>query len=260
MILIAIDDGHGRETPGKRTPDFPNGTVMRENEFNEKTALYLKDELIRCGLKVVMVAPEKEDVPLKTRVQRANLAHADTYISIHANASGTGWNEARGIETWVYSKVAAGSRNFLLAQMVQQALVHATGRKDRGIKRSSDLYVLKNTNMQAVLLECGFMTNREEAELLQNEKYRKICATAICKGICSFYGITYKGKGIEQEGENMKVYEKMEELPFGKNVIEKLVKEGALQGNEKGNLHLSEDMLRTFVVLDRLGVLFKDGK
>ncbi len=257
MVLIAIDDGHGKETAGKRTPAFPNGSVMKENEFNEKTALYLEQELKRCGFEVLMVAPEKKDIPLKTRVQRANEGNADAYISIHANASGTGWNGANGIETWVYREVSKGSRSYLFAQTIHQALIGATGRKDRGIKKSDDFYVLKNTKMQAVLLECGFMTNREEAELLTDDKYRKTCAAAICRGVCRFYGIEYLGEdaGKDREEKTMKEYQNVDELPYGKDVIEKLIKEGALQGDEKGNLHLSEDMLRIFIVLDRKGVL-----
>ena len=86
MTLIAIDAGHGMDTLGKRTPPFADGTIMKENEFNEATAQYLSEALKRNGFAVVLVAPEKEDTPLKTRVQRANDAKADAYISIHANA------------------------------------------------------------------------------------------------------------------------------------------------------------------------------
>ena len=48
-MKIAIDDGHGMETAGKRTPAFSDGSVMRENEFNRAVVAYLHDELIRHG-------------------------------------------------------------------------------------------------------------------------------------------------------------------------------------------------------------------
>jgi N-acetylmuramoyl-L-alanine amidase len=192
MTKIAIDDGHGRETAGKRTPAFSDGSVMRENEFNEAVALYLEKALKRCGFDVLMVAPETTDTPLKTRVQRANNAKADVYISIHANAIGDRWSTANGVESWIYEGVKNGSQTYKLAEFVHNYLINATGRRDRGIKRSKDLYVLNSTKMHAVLVECGFMTNLEEAKLLQDDGYRRKCAEGICMGICTFYGKEYK--------------------------------------------------------------------
>ena len=58
-ILVALDDGHGTETAGKRSPAFSDGSVLKENEFNSKTADYLKEALERCGFDVLMVAPEE---------------------------------------------------------------------------------------------------------------------------------------------------------------------------------------------------------
>lgn len=214
MIKIAIDDGHGRETAGKRTPAFSDGTVMKENEFNSAVAEYLKTELQQNGFSVLMVAPEQTDTPLKTRVQRANDAHADCYISIHANAFGTVWNGANGIESWIYEKVMGGSATERFATAVHKELILATGLYNRGIKRSADLYVLKNTRMHAILVECGFMTNLNEAKLLRDDTYRKRCAEAICRGVCKFYGKNYKegktmGEMTVQEAINV-VQEKAE--------------------------------------------------
>ncbi len=201
MIKIAIDDGHGRETAGKRTPAFSDGSIMKENEFNEAVAIYLEKTLRRCGFDTLMVAPETTDTPLQTRVKRANNAKADAYISIHANAAGSGWNDANGVESWIYEGVKNGSQSYKLAEFVHNYLINATGRRDRGIKRSKDLYVLNSTKMHAVLVECGFMTNLEEATLLRNDGYRRKCAEGICKGVCSFYGKEYRrdeGEMVEQ--------------------------------------------------------------
>lgn len=134
--LIAIDDGHGAETPGKRSPAFPDGSVLKENQFNSRTAELLAEALMRCGFATLMVAPEESDTPLKTRVMRANEARADAYISIHANAYGSGWNAANGVETWIYEKIMGQSNTYLFAQSVHEAFAAASGRKDRGLKRS----------------------------------------------------------------------------------------------------------------------------
>lgn len=253
MYCIAIDDGHGMETAGKRTPSFSDGSVMRENEYNAAVAQFLEVMLRRCGFQVLLVAPEKEDTPLSVRVKRANDARADAYISIHANAVGSnGWNQANGIESWVYSKSDAKGKAF--ARTVHQALVTALGRKDRGVKESDMLYVLKQTKMPAVLVEGGFMTNLEEANLLRNTEYRKLCAEGICKGICDFFDVAYIPESKEED-DQMKRYQKIEDLPYGKDVIQKLVQEGVLSGDKSGNLNLSEDMLRIFVILARKAVI-----
>lgn len=251
MYCIALDDGHGMETAGKRTPAFPDGSVMRENEYNAVVAQFLEVMLRRCGFQVLLVAPEKEDTPLSVRVKRANDAKADAYVSIHANAAGSGWNQANGVESWVYSKSDARGKAF--ARTVHQALVAAIRRKDRGVKESDMFYVLKQTKMPAVLVEGGFMTNLEEANLLRTAAYRKACAEGICKGICAFFGVDYIPESEEEDP--VKRYQKIEDLPYGKEIIQKLVEEGVLSGDKEGNLNLSEDMVRIFMILARKSVI-----
>ncbi len=195
-MKIAIDDGHGVETIGKRTPKFPDGTVMRENEFNRVVADYLERELKEQGFYPVQVAPEEYDVSLQTRADRANAQSAHIFVSIHANAYGDGWNDANGIETYLHT--SAGAETERLAQAIQDGLIGMTKRRDRGVKRA-DFYVLRRTKMPAVLVECGFMTNREEAGLLLDDGYRRKCAEGICRGICKYAGVEY------QEGKEMNV-------------------------------------------------------
>lgn len=242
---IAIDDGHGNNTAGKRTPAFPDGSVMKENEFNAAVAEVLKRELVRCGFQVLMVAPEAQDVPLQTRVKRANDGQADCYISIHANAYGSDWNEANGLETWIYDK-AKGSETWNLAEHIHKSLVEATGLKNRGIKTSGELYVLHATKMHSVLVECGFMTNKNEAELLKDTAYRRTCGIAIAKGVCVFYGKEY----VAMEEEKSNLYQKLEEVPsWGREVIGKMIEAGCFADPLK--LELDYAMVRTFVIWDR---------
>lgn len=198
-MKVAIDDGHGMETAGKRTPAFSDGSVMRENEFNRAVVAYLHDELIRNGFSVVLTAPEDTDISLATRVQRANDANADYFISVHANAFGNGWNDANGVESFVHALNDAKTTG--LARCVQHELVRETGLRDRGVKENPTLYVLRKTTMPAVLCECGFMTNVIEAKLLKSDSYRKKCAVAICRGICSYTGKVYQeGKSLVSIG------------------------------------------------------------
>lgn len=182
-ILIAIDNGHGYNTAGKRAPDGS----MREWEFNHAAALYLKAELEKCGFEVVLVSDTREDTPLATRVKRAEAAKADFFISIHANAYLNKWGSHGGIETYAYKAGCTGDK---LAKEVQAALIAATKLRNRGVKYDS-LYVVRESTMPAILVECGFMDNRDELALLKSDAYRRKCAQAIAKGVCKHTGVAY---------------------------------------------------------------------
>lgn len=195
-MKIAIDAGHGPDTPGKRTPD----DSMREFHFNSVVARYVRDGLKQYeGVEVLFTHTDdgSRDVPLKERTDKANTWKADVFVSIHANAFGNNWNDANGIETFVYASRPAAAVK--LADAVQRALVRATGRRDRGVK-AGDLHVLRESNMTAILVECGFMTNREEAELLKGDEYRRKCAAAIVQAIAEVYGLKKAGAAPSASG------------------------------------------------------------
>ena len=186
-MRIVIDAGHGPETAGKRTPDGS----MREYEFNSAVAQYVADLLLHGyeGVEFILTHDDSRDVPLQERTDRANSWGADLFVSIHANAAGAGWSPAGGIETYVYTTRPAAA--VALANAVQRQLVRATGLADRGVK-SADFHVLRETKMTAILIECGFMTNRTEAELLKSDEFRRTCAAAIVAGIAETYGLRPK--------------------------------------------------------------------
>ena len=187
---IAVDNGHGLNTPGKRTPVMPDGRVIREWEFNYPTAKKLGEVLKRCGLDVVFVSDTEKDTELSTRVQRANNAKADLFVSIHYNAYKGVWGTHGGVETFHYPGSTKGKK---LAELVQNELVKATGLRNRGVKYKN-FYVLRRTLMPAILCECGFMDNLEEARLMLDENYQQKVAEAIGKGICNYLGVKYISK------------------------------------------------------------------
>jgi len=190
-MRIVIDAGHGPETAGKRSPDGS----LREYHFNAPTARYVADELLHGyeGVEILMTHDDSRDVPLKERTDRANAWGADVFVSIHANAYGDGgWNDAKGIETYVYTTRPAAALK--LAGAVHRNLIRSTGRPDRGVK-SANFHVLRETKMTAILVECGFMTNREECALLKTDEYRRKCAEAIVAGIVETYGLKPKQTG-----------------------------------------------------------------
>ncbi|MBT2583720.1 N-acetylmuramoyl-L-alanine amidase [Planococcus sp. ISL-109] len=172
-MKILIDAGHGPATYGKRTPDGR----MREFHFNAAVAEEVKKRLAAEGYTVLFSHQADRDVPLVERTRFANRTGADLLVSIHANAAGTGgYNAAEGIECFVYPAAPARTRKF--GELLQNSLVVSTRRKNRGLK-TADFAMLRDTSMPAVLVECGFMTNKQEAALLQSTEYRKRCARAI---------------------------------------------------------------------------------
>ena len=195
--LIALDNGHGIRTPGKRTPKWTDGTVsiytkndfMHEWEFNRGVVKRLKVELERNGFRVLEVSPTDIDTSIIRRTRAANLAKADIYVSVHANALGNVWNEkVNGIETLTSGK----GESLALGKILQKHMVWTSGLRDRGLKDGSWLGVVKGTHMPAVLVECGFMDNPAEAKMLNMAEYRQQMAVALCKGICEYYNVVYK--------------------------------------------------------------------
>jgi len=101
------------------------------------------------------------------------------FISIHCNSSAFNvW----GTEIFIYKGSKKGRA---LAESVEEYLKPVVP-KWRGIKESSKFYVLKHTKMPAILIECGFLSNKEEAVLLSSENYQERLAVAIAKGINSW--------------------------------------------------------------------------
>lgn len=78
---------------------------------------------------------------------------------------------------------SVGARTKALAENVQTELIGVTGAKNRGVKTTSSLYVLKNTTASAVLIECGFISNNNESKKLFAAKYQDKIASAIVNGV-----------------------------------------------------------------------------
>lgn len=198
QIIIGVNNGHGIETAGKRTPLLPaeyrdkvyyKDGYMREWEFNHATAKYVETALKRCGFGVFMISDTSYDTPLSTRTTLANSRGVDLYLSIHANANTAVWGDWGGIETFAHPSSVQGQK---LAKAVQAQLIADTTLRDRGVKDGSHLWEINKTQMPCILVECGFMDNLNEAKLLLSDAYRRLVAESIVKGLCKVYGVTYK--------------------------------------------------------------------
>lgn len=189
MFMLILDDGHGVETPGKRTP-----TGTKENQFNSAVVAKVKSIAEERGINVLLTAPEIADIPLKTRTDRANIAYSDlkpsdkcVMVSIHYNAhlSTFEGSNASGVET-LYSK--ADSK--YLAECIHENLIMGTQQVNRKVKLQN-LHMTRETKMPSVLIECGFMDDPREAALMLDDAFQSEVATEVVKGLCKFFGTSF---------------------------------------------------------------------
>lgn len=174
MKTICIDSGHGGSDSGAIGV---NG--LKEKDYNlligEKVINYLKN----YDIKVVTTRELDEFISLEKRVDISNKNNCDLFISIHCNAHSN--KTANGFETYSYTG------NSELQKLIHKNILNRIpSLKDRGIKKAS-YYVLKYTKANAVLIECGFITNKSDYEILLNNIDN--FALSICQSIVTFMGL-----------------------------------------------------------------------
>lgn len=182
-MIVLLDNGHGVNTPGKRSPDGK----LREYAWTREVAKMVEAGLRANGVEVRRIVPEDADISLLERCRRVNAeckrvgAKNCVLVSIHNNAAGGGggkWKTATGWSGWVYTKASARSR--MLAQ-----LLYAEAEK-RGLKGNrcvpkekywtANFFILKNTACPAVLTENLFQDNREDVAFLLSDKGKETIA------------------------------------------------------------------------------------
>lgn len=186
MVKIALDAGHGFNTAGKRTPDGErewmfNDVVLRYviaglKSYNDVETLRLDDPTGRT------------DTPLPARTNQANDWKADALVSIHQNADKGKWGNHTGTETYIYPG-SEDSRK--LAEAVHPQLVKHVKLRDRGIKES-DLHMLRESKMPAILTEGAFMDSRIDIVALRDESRLKAQADGIVKGLVNYFELKPK--------------------------------------------------------------------
>lgn len=192
-MKILIDNGHGRETPGKRSPD----ERLREFAYTREIASRVMNALVSRGYDAQRIVTELEDVGLRERCKRVNLM-CKTYgrqnvllVSIHVNAAGAAhkWMKAQGWSAHVSLNASAGSKTLarcLIKAAEEQGL---KVRKYNGEDKPywpQDLAMCRDTMCAAVLTENLFMDNKDDVEfLLSEEGMRKVTAVHV-NGIIGF--------------------------------------------------------------------------
>lgn len=210
-IRIAIDCGHGANTPGKRTPKLPwgldfdgdgikelkKGQTMKEHRANVGVGKCLASELERLGFQVYRSAFGSADISLSARQRNIKNFGAKYSISVHFNAAGSGhsFNAANGVEVYYHSQYGKTSKT--MAQKVVNEMAKGTRQINRGAKGANlALCNTKNMGTQAsILVECAFMTNKREVKNMMGKAvYWRETGSEIAKAVCAFSGVNYVEK------------------------------------------------------------------
>ena len=196
-MKILIDNGHGIDTKGKRSPD---GRLLEYRE-NRIIARGIVDALTARGLDALLLVPEETDISLPERCRRVNewcrqLGKDNVFlISIHCNAAGHGdrWLSARG---WCAYTSRGNTRADALATCLYQAAQATlpgqrlrTDYTDADPDLEKDFYLLRHTSCPAVLTENLFMDNHEDCDFLLSKEGQQSLVDLHIDGIISYLGV-----------------------------------------------------------------------
>lgn len=190
--IIVVDAGHGLPDGGAVGM---MGTI--ESELNIKIAKYLEKELITKGFTVIMTRTDESTIAnegksiserkkddMHKRLEIINSCDADMLISIHMNKFTD--SKYRGAQV-IYSGNFPESQTLAGAIQKRLHLLPDNESKRTEAKAPKGIFLLKNANIPAVIVECGFLSNFDEEKLLNTEKYQKELTSAILGGIEDYY-------------------------------------------------------------------------
>lgn len=172
-IVVMVDPGHGGKDGGA-----PSIVGYNEKDVVLAISQMLAARLEREGIQVIMTRNSDYFVDLAPRVEMAQQAKVDLFVSIHANSI-DGRPDVNGLETYHYN------RGELLARTIHNSILQSIDIRDRRV-RSARFYVLRNNSMPAVLVETGYVTSPTEAPKLADPAYQQRMADAIADGVLQY--------------------------------------------------------------------------
>ena len=194
--IIVVDAGHGEPDGGAVSV---NG--VRESMLNLQVAKLLEEELTGLGYEVVMTRNDENNIAdnelqnstirkikvsdINNRIKITNNANADMLISIHMNKFSS--EKYYGWQTF-YKKNSEYSK--MLAKNIQKGINNNIERENKRTELPiNNIKLIDKSEIPAVIVECGFLSNGEDVRLLQTEEYKKQIVYGIIEGIEEFYNI-----------------------------------------------------------------------
>lgn len=180
-IKVVIDPGHGGSEKGARAFN------LEEKNINLDISKKLAREMKKRGAKVYLTRKKDKNLGLYDRVEFAKEKDADILLSIHQNSLPNPKDiiKKHGVGTYYYHPEA-----LLLAKSIQKNLVDNTGFRDDKVNHRS-FVLTRNTAQLSVLIECGYLIRKEEADKLVDKKFQRIIARAITSGCEEFLRESY---------------------------------------------------------------------
>lgn len=193
-MKVLIDNGHGENTPGKRSPDGR----LREWSYTREIADLVVAGLRKKGIDAERIVKEDSDVPLSERCRRANNIYRDTgkkaiLVSIHCNAAGLGasWMNAYGWSVFVSNNASLNSKKLAesLAQVAECIPVPVRKPMPGQSYWEQNLAICRDTNCPAVLTENFFQDNKKDVEYLLSREGKDTVARIHIEGILKYLGL-----------------------------------------------------------------------
>ena len=189
-MLIILDNGHGWNTSGKRSPVWNDGTQLLEWRFNRILVKEIKRRLDHLRIESIILVPEDYDISLKERCNRVNDIYKNRndaiLISIHANAGGgTGWEAWTSVgetKSDYYARVLYNSAG----QYLRKWRIR-TDFSDGDPDKEDQFYILKHTMCPAVLTENLFMDNEKDCKFMMSSEGIETLAALHVDAIVTLY-------------------------------------------------------------------------
>lgn len=176
-MLVVLDAGHGGTDSGCRSvvDGFFESTLTLDIVLRAK-------EILSPHVDVLLTRDKDEFVSLRERCKIANNSDADLLVSVHINSA---TSDASGFEA--FTSMGKTKSDKAVIQLANSHLLKFPKQRNRGIKEAN-FYVLKHSNMSAVLMEYGFFSNRAEATCLVKDETRQRIAEGLADGILNCFG------------------------------------------------------------------------
>jgi N-acetylmuramoyl-L-alanine amidase len=195
-LIIGLDNGHGEETPGKRSPVTLGLPQLMEWASNRDFVKRISEGLKRNGIPYKVLVPENKDISISERVKRAKEAGCSLIVSIHTNSGG-----GTGCEAIIYEKDESGAK---LGKLVNKHVSAMTGLAIRSQGIISKIWINGKqvdsglcrqgfiSGMTTIIAELAFHDNKRDLAFLRSDSARDLMADGVVRGICEFTKTKYK--------------------------------------------------------------------
>lgn len=185
MKKVYIGVGHGGSDPGAAANGF------KEKDLNLAISLACQAELTRHGVTVLISRTKDESAPLEERIKECNAFAPDLALDIHNNAGG-------GDGAEVFHHYGGGTGKILANNILNEIV--AIGQNSRGAKTKlnssgkDSFGFIRQTVCPAAIVECAFLDNKKDIQIIDTAAEQKAMGIAVAKGILKTLGITYKAQ------------------------------------------------------------------